>query len=147
MMGELTDSTNVARAYAYQPIAWSSGATLGPLIGGALSHPTEQFPSVFGGNAFLEKYPYFLPCAIPATFSIIAWITTYLFLNETNPTGFTFRSLLPRRTTPNSLKIDTGSTESIPPAPPLRSLLTWPVVLSTTAYALLSLIDIGNIFI
>lgn len=29
MMAELTDSTNLARAYAYQPISWSSGATIG----------------------------------------------------------------------------------------------------------------------
>lgn len=29
MIGEMTDSTNVARAFAYQPIAWSTGATIG----------------------------------------------------------------------------------------------------------------------
>ena len=29
MLGELTDDTNVGRAFAYQPLAWSSGATLG----------------------------------------------------------------------------------------------------------------------
>ena len=29
IMGEITDATNVARSFAYQPIAWSTGATLG----------------------------------------------------------------------------------------------------------------------
>lgn len=29
IMGELTDETNIGRAFAYQPIAWSSGATIG----------------------------------------------------------------------------------------------------------------------
>lgn len=29
MMVEITDSTNLAQAYAYMPIAWSSGGTLG----------------------------------------------------------------------------------------------------------------------
>ena len=32
IMAELTDSTNIARAYAYQPIAWSTGGTIGYVI-------------------------------------------------------------------------------------------------------------------
>ena len=149
MMGELTDPTNIARAYAYQPISWSTGATIGPLIGGALSHPAERFPSIFGGNSFLERYPYFLPCAIPASFCIVAWIVTLVLLRETNPTGFTFSSLLPRFLTRAQKKVDAESLKafenstSIPDAPPLRSLLTGPVILSTSAYALLSLLDIA----
>ena len=29
MLAEITDSTNIAQAYAFLPIAWSTGATLG----------------------------------------------------------------------------------------------------------------------
>ena len=29
MMGELTDETNVARAFAWQPLPWSLGSTFG----------------------------------------------------------------------------------------------------------------------
>lgn len=104
MMAEITDSTNLAYAYAYLPIAWSSGGTLGyvrsktaseqilklcmysvissPLIGGTLSRPAERFPNVFGNSEFLKTYPYFLPCAVPATFSALAFIITWLFLKE-----------------------------------------------------------------
>jgi hypothetical protein len=32
---------------------------------------------------FLKEYPYFLPCAVPATFSLLAWLVTFLFLKET----------------------------------------------------------------
>lgn len=107
MMAEITDSTNLAYAYAYLPIAWSTGGTLGyvllaklwagecadivishtlsPIIGGALSHPAERFPSTFGNNKFLKTYPYFLPCAVPATFSAIAFLITYIFLKEVRP--------------------------------------------------------------
>ncbi|THH06664.1 hypothetical protein EW145_g3938 [Phellinidium pouzarii] len=147
LMGEMTDSTNVARAFAYQPIAWSSGATIGPLIGGALSHPADRFPNVFGGS----EYPYALPCAIPATFSVVAWIVTFLFLKETNQTGFSFRSLFSfrfffwhaRPTTP-TLKLNSDlPAEDLPSAPALRTLFTPPVLLSTTVYALLSFIDIA----
>ncbi len=82
IMGEMTDNTNVARAFAYQPIPWSTGATLGPLIGGTLSRPAEKFPNLFGNSEFLKTYPYFLPCAIPATFTVICWLVTYIFLEE-----------------------------------------------------------------
>lgn len=29
MMGELTDSTNIAQGFAVMPVAWSLGATIG----------------------------------------------------------------------------------------------------------------------
>ncbi|KAH8111238.1 MFS general substrate transporter [Phellopilus nigrolimitatus] len=148
MMAEMTDETNLARAFAYQPIPWSTGATVGPLIGGALSRPAERFPGLFGNSDFLKTYPYFLPCAIPATFSVLAWIVTYMFLKETNITGFSFRALLPRwrsrSRSSNPLKLDPSSPSTLPPpSPPLRSLLTRPVLLSISAYALLSLLDIA----
>jgi hypothetical protein len=52
------------------------------MIGGALSRPAERFPSLFGDNKFLREYPYFLPCAMPATFTIVAWFVTFFFLKE-----------------------------------------------------------------
>jgi hypothetical protein len=30
----------------------------------------------------MKTYPYFLACAVPATFSILAWVVTFLFLQE-----------------------------------------------------------------
>jgi hypothetical protein len=99
MVVELVSSDNLAQAYAYMPIAWSAGGTLGsvlahhralsfphpvssPIIGGVLSHPADRFPKLFGDSAFLRAYPYFLPCAVPATFSIIVWLVTLFFLRE-----------------------------------------------------------------
>ncbi|KAH8109157.1 MFS general substrate transporter [Phellopilus nigrolimitatus] len=148
MLAEMSDETNLARAFAYQPIPWSTGCTVGPLIGGALSRPAERFPGLFGNSDFLKTYPYFLPCAIPATFSFLAWIVTYMFFKETNITGFSFRALLPRwrsrSLSANPLKLDPSSPSTLPPpSPPLRSLLTPPVLLSISAYALLSLLDIA----
>ena len=32
MMAEVTDSTNIAQAYAYMPIAWSTGGTIGQVF-------------------------------------------------------------------------------------------------------------------
>src|SRR5258707_13723580 len=53
-----------------------------PMIGGSLSRPTERFPDTFGNSEFLRNYPYFLPCAVSATFSAFAWIMTLVFLRE-----------------------------------------------------------------
>ena len=56
-----------------------------PLIGGALAHPAERFPSLFGSSKFLRDYPYFLPCSIPATFTLFCWFITYFYLKEVRP--------------------------------------------------------------
>ena len=52
------------------------------MIGGSLSRPAERFPSLFGNNKFLKEFPYFLPCAVPATFTAGAWLVAFLFLKE-----------------------------------------------------------------
>ncbi len=115
IMGQMLDNTNVASAFAYQPIPSSAGATLGPLIGGTLSGPDEKFPNLFGNLKFLKTYPYFLPYAIPATFTVVCLLVTYLFFEEvrtlfsfflssdifiqTNPTGFSVSHLSEKTST------------------------------------------------
>ncbi|KAG2145321.1 MFS general substrate transporter [Suillus bovinus] len=84
MMGELTDSTNMAQGFALMPLAFSLGATIGPMIGGALEHPQQRFPNIFPG-AFWSEFPYFLPSAIAAAFSITCFLTILFFLKETLP--------------------------------------------------------------
>ncbi|KAF8630252.1 hypothetical protein AX15_003029 [Amanita polypyramis BW_CC] len=143
MMAELTDETNISRAYAYMPIAWSTGGTIGPIIGGSLSRPAERFPSLFGNNEFLKKYPYFLPCAVPASFSLLAWLVTFLFLKETVkhpvPASRLLKGLGKKHSRGDEL-------ENIPDEEkplPLRSLLNRKVVTAAANYACLSLIDIS----
>jgi hypothetical protein len=82
MMAEFTDSTNVAQAFAYMPIAWATGATLGPLIGGSLSKPAEQFPGLFGNFELFKTYPYLLPCGISACYAMLAMFVAWSSLNE-----------------------------------------------------------------
>lgn len=52
------------------------------MVGGALSRPAERYPYTFGNSEFLKKYPYFLACAVPATFSALVWVLTLVFLKE-----------------------------------------------------------------
>ncbi|KAG5715809.1 putative peptide/nitrate transporter, partial [Termitomyces sp. T112] len=152
IMVELTDSTNIARAYAYQPIAWSMGGTLGPLIGGSLARPAERFPELFGNNDFLKKYPYFLPCAVPATYTAIAWLITILCLKETLKSPISISQLFKFRKDQDH-KVVKGDIRSREPRTlqghdeeqplPLCDLLTPRVLLAAGNYAGLSLVDIA----
>ena len=122
-----------------------------------LSQPADRFPRLFGTSEFLKKYPYFLPCAVPATFSVIAWIITFFFLKETvaSPTplreflGFKKETVestaqqpeIPEEGTPIAQPIE-GPPEAEKPLP-LRALLTRRVIIAAGNYASLSLVDIS----
>ncbi|KAH8105680.1 hypothetical protein DFH11DRAFT_1882865 [Phellopilus nigrolimitatus] len=145
MLAEMNDETNLARAFAYHPIPWSTGCTICPPP--MLSRLAERFPGLFGNSDFLKTYPYFLPCAIPAMFSFLVWIVTYMFLREVYEHH---RLLLPHSppslalaVSANPLKLDPSSPSTLlPPSQPLCSLLTRPL-LSISAYAPLFLLDIA----
>ncbi|THU78760.1 MFS general substrate transporter [Dendrothele bispora CBS 962.96] len=83
LMMEITDSTNRADAFTYMPIMWSLGITVGPMIGGLLADPAQRWPNVAGKLALLREYPYFLPCAAAALYSLVVFVTGYLGLKET----------------------------------------------------------------
>jgi len=135
------------------PIAWSSGATLGPVIGGLLSRPAERFPDLFGNNEFLKKYPYFLPCAVPATYSAVTWVVALLFLKETAPSSASLSRFFEFwKDEPRPAQNDMQSQESIssPVIKPnhnerhsFRSLLTPRVIIAAGNYASLSLVDVA----
>ncbi|KAI1797331.1 MFS general substrate transporter [Ganoderma leucocontextum] len=148
MLAEITDSTNIAQAYAFMPIAWSTGATLGPAIGGTLSHPAERHPDIFGQYEFLKKYPYFLACSIPATFSMLACFTTLFFLKETVRKPVSLRTLL--RLSPKEVAIESSDSTvvNVPTADdksgplPLKRLLVPRVIIPAANYAFLAIVDI-----
>ncbi|PPQ80161.1 hypothetical protein CVT25_001454 [Psilocybe cyanescens] len=156
MVVEITDSTNISKAYAYMPLAWNTGGTVGPMIGGWLVQPADRFPGLFGGSEFLRTYPYFLPCAVPATFSLIALIVTHFFLKETVPCptpvsqylgiGTIERTLHKSwATSPSNNKRAHSSNDqlTIDSRLPIRSLFTPRVIIAAGNYASLSLVDIS----
>jgi hypothetical protein len=128
------------------------------MIGGLLSRPADRFPRLLGQNEFLKKYPYFLPCAVPATFSVIVSTLTFLFLKETvaSPTpikeflGFKKKRVeltaqppeIPEEGTPIAIAHNEGPPEAEKPVP-LRALLTRRVIIAAGNYASLSLVDIA----
>lgn len=86
MVAEITDATNAGVAFSYMPIAWSIGATMGPMLGGMLANPYRRFGegglNAFWSTDWWKLHPYFLACAIPASFSLLMMITSWMFLKE-----------------------------------------------------------------
>jgi hypothetical protein len=52
-----------------------------PFIGGVLSRPQDHWPDRFS-HPFWAEYPYFLPCLVAATYALISFIVTAIYLGE-----------------------------------------------------------------
>ncbi|KAJ7154561.1 major facilitator superfamily multidrug-resistance, DHA1 sub-family [Mycena filopes] len=85
VMAEVSDSSNLAQAMALIPIGWSSGSTLGPIIGGLLSNPEERWPDSFGKLQTLREHPYLLPCAAVGLLSLLFFFLGLAGLKESSP--------------------------------------------------------------
>ncbi|KAI9437152.1 MFS general substrate transporter [Lactarius indigo] len=147
MMAELTDETNMARAFSLITITWAIGSTMGPFIGGVLSRPQDRWPAVFS-HPFWGQYPYFLPCLTTAAYSLLSFTLVAIFLKETVNSG--------PITKPNTViesdipqvgegEILDGPVKDQERPLPLRALLTRPVVVSIANYCMISLLDIITI--
>ncbi|KAF8199733.1 major facilitator superfamily transporter [Pholiota molesta] len=137
-MGELTDNTNRADAFALMPALWALGATMGPLLGGTLTRPADQFPEVFTGQ-FWKKYPYFLPCAAPAGVVFIVLVITGIWFKET----VTWKKR-PSKTSSSLLSTTSLLGEHDDAHVPLSALLTFPVVISIANYMTLAFLNIAT---
>ncbi|KAG8914859.1 hypothetical protein FRC01_003887 [Tulasnella sp. 417] len=55
MVSDITDETNEGQALPLTSATFATGAIVGPLIGGLLSHPAERYPNVFGKFELLRR--------------------------------------------------------------------------------------------
>lgn len=62
---------------------WGIGSIIAPVVGGYLSEPEANIPSLFGGNKFFKKFPYSLPCLASAGVAILGALLGYFLLPET----------------------------------------------------------------
>ena len=59
ILGEITDATNEAQAMPLTSITWNIGCVIGPMLGGTLSTPAEQYPnSLIARVRLFQDYPY-----------------------------------------------------------------------------------------
>ncbi|KIM71098.1 hypothetical protein PILCRDRAFT_17383 [Piloderma croceum F 1598] len=66
-------------------MVWTTGAIIGPLVGGLLARPADRWPHTLGRLTFFCQYPYFLPCITAAFVSVSAFLVAAFLLNETLP--------------------------------------------------------------
>jgi MFS family permease len=137
MLAELTDETNMARGFSLIPVIWALGGTIGPLIGGILSRPQDRWPNAFS-HPFWAEFPYFLPCVGTATYTLISFILTALFLKETVPSA-PLTKLNPMEARAGEIMDGSINDEEKPVL--LRDLLTRPVVISVANYGLIGLLE------
>ncbi|KAG6840675.1 hypothetical protein C0991_005180 [Blastosporella zonata] len=86
MMAEMVDTKDLARIYAFTPLAYSAGAAVGPIINGYLSHSTEKAPapeSVSRQAMVPNLFVYLFASSVPTMLSIASFVVTFLFLKET----------------------------------------------------------------
>jgi MFS family permease len=75
------------RAFSVMPLVWTIGTIFGPAFGGALAHPAEKHPEIFGDSVFLKRYPFILPNIASACLFIAGITTGFLFLHVRRPHG------------------------------------------------------------
>jgi len=113
VIAEVTDSTNIADAFAMMPLIWSLGSTIGPILGGILAEPAKRWPLLFGNVKFFQSHPYFLPCVAAGLFALLSGVIACFGLKETLPSAVAKqkRQKHPRSTFEAS---DTGSGSTAP---------------------------------
>eukprot|EP00698_Gefionella_okellyi_P015467 TRINITY_DN4368_c0_g3_i1.p1 TRINITY_DN4368_c0_g3~~TRINITY_DN4368_c0_g3_i1.p1 ORF type:complete len:651 (-),score=140.30 TRINITY_DN4368_c0_g3_i1:2729-4681(-) len=77
-LGEITDRTNKAKAFASFGLTWAVGLALGALAGGLLAKPDIN-------NWFFQKFPYVLPPLLAASITLIGFTCGFCFLTESHP--------------------------------------------------------------
>ncbi|KZP11428.1 MFS general substrate transporter [Athelia psychrophila] len=136
---DITDSTNIAQAFSFIPLTWGLGVVVGPMIGGALSHPAEQWSSTLGKMEFLRQYPYALPCFTAALVPLAAFVFTTLFFKETLPSAVAGKKRQATKgASPDDDVVLPSSALESQGAPPLRALMTRPILIILLNYAFLA---------
>lgn len=83
MFQELSTPKTQARAYSFFAFFGNLGIFLGPIIGGTLSNLPKHYPDTFGGNTFLEAYPYAPGPIVTGAAAALAAVICSIFVKET----------------------------------------------------------------
>ncbi|GAB7348317.1 hypothetical protein MBLNU459_g6295t2 [Dothideomycetes sp. NU459] len=92
MVQEHSTPATQARAFSLLSFAGNLGIFIGPVVGGALSNPAEQYPGAFGNVQFLVDYPYALPSLVTGLFGLSSGLISLFYIKETLATKETGKS-------------------------------------------------------
>ncbi|KAH7304356.1 major facilitator superfamily domain-containing protein [Rhexocercosporidium sp. MPI-PUGE-AT-0058] len=84
MVSEIVEEKKYqSRAFLLLPMCFNIGIIIGPILGGLLADPANSYPSLFGQNQWLRKFPYAAPNVLSAGFLACAALGVFLGLHET----------------------------------------------------------------
>lgn len=81
-LGEICDSSNVARVFSYIGLMWGFGSIAGSALGGILARPAKQYPKVFSPTGIFADHPYLIPNFLAAIITLIGFVLCFFFLTE-----------------------------------------------------------------
>jgi MFS family permease len=82
MISENSTPKTQATAFSYFAFTAFLATFLGPLLGGILCNPADQYPALFGKVQFFIDYPYALPNFATGLFGASAALLTALYVEE-----------------------------------------------------------------
>ncbi|KIK98692.1 hypothetical protein PAXRUDRAFT_133692 [Paxillus rubicundulus Ve08.2h10] len=141
IIGDITDHTNMAQAFAVVPAIYCIGTTIAPLYGGALAKPQDRWPELFSGD-FWANYPYFLPCTVSGSSALSSSFVCTIFMKESLPskTG----KMHPQLETPTIQNQDDALNVNNTQPIPIKTLMkTYTVMIPIANYGTLALVEIG----
>ncbi|EGC30056.1 hypothetical protein DICPUDRAFT_41990 [Dictyostelium purpureum] len=100
MLGEITDSTNQAKAFSFIGLSWGVGGIVAPLIGGYTSNICVKHPNAFSPDSFVCRFPYLFPNIICVLFSLLGLCLGYFYLQESKTFSYT---KIPSKTSSRSI--------------------------------------------
>ncbi|KAH7333213.1 major facilitator superfamily domain-containing protein [Rhexocercosporidium sp. MPI-PUGE-AT-0058] len=83
LISENSTPRTQARAFSFFAFSGNMGILTGPLIGGALQSPAEQYGGVFKRVQFFNDYPYALPTFVTGSIALLASLVCGIFVKET----------------------------------------------------------------
>ena len=84
MVSEVCDDSNTASGFSLIGLLGGLARLTSPAIGGFLAEPATQYEA-FRGVAWLERWPYALPCVVGGVIAGVSLVLVAAFLNETLP--------------------------------------------------------------
>jgi MFS family permease len=72
------------RAYSIMPFVWCLGSIIGPVLGGALAQPCQNYPGVCRQGSLFDRFPFLLPNLVCIVVLVIGITIGVLFLEETH---------------------------------------------------------------
>ncbi|KAH9810161.1 major facilitator superfamily domain-containing protein [Melampsora americana] len=147
IVAEITDPTNYADAVSLLPLSFAIGSIVGPIVGGFLALPAQNFPLLFGNCSFLIEYPYFLPCLVGGMLNFLAIILGIFCLEETLETKRKPQNVT-KRPSPSQgyealTSADPNSRPNVSHPPSIRSLCTEPIMTLMLTFTMIHITNVA----